>query len=147
MSLWLYDFFLQILTSYCKFLMPRPLKGGILVVNTIILSKNFHKNASMQSWISGNCQNWQIMKVSKHSYCSFIIINFFGISYFILQTPHAKAFKMRYTRYQYKIFIYPKIFTKTLENSFSWISRNWQNWNNLWIHEKLFSRIFLNFFA
>ena len=38
--LWL---FWQILISYCKFLMPRPLKWSILGAHTIILSKNIHK--------------------------------------------------------------------------------------------------------
>ena len=36
LSLWLYyDFFWQILISYCKFLMPRPLKWSILGAHTI----------------------------------------------------------------------------------------------------------------
>ena len=38
--LWL---FWQILISYCKFLMPRPLKWSILGAHTILLSKNIHK--------------------------------------------------------------------------------------------------------
>ena len=38
--LWL---FWQILISYCKFLMPRPLKWSILGAHTKILSKNIHK--------------------------------------------------------------------------------------------------------
>ena len=38
--LWL---FWQILISYCKFLMSRPLKWSILGTHTIILSKNIHK--------------------------------------------------------------------------------------------------------
>ena len=38
--LWL---FWQILISYCKFLMPRPLKWSILGAHTIILSKKIHK--------------------------------------------------------------------------------------------------------
>ena len=37
--------FWQILISYWKFLMPRPLKWGILGASTIILSKDIHKNA------------------------------------------------------------------------------------------------------
>ena len=37
----------QILTQYCKFLMPRPLKRGILGASTIILSKDIDKYAFM----------------------------------------------------------------------------------------------------
>ena len=33
---------------------------------------------------------------------------------------------------------YPQIIVTMLENSFSWISGNWQNWQNWWIHEKFF---------
>ena len=44
LPLWLYyDIFWQILISYFKFLMPRPLKWSILGAHTIILSKNIHK--------------------------------------------------------------------------------------------------------
>ena len=42
--LWL---FWQILTQYCKFLMPRPLKQGILGASTIILSNNIDKSDFM----------------------------------------------------------------------------------------------------
>ena len=42
--LWL---FWQILIQYCKFLMPRPLKWGILGASTIILSKDIDKYAFM----------------------------------------------------------------------------------------------------
>ena len=43
LSLWLYyDFFGQILVSYCKFFMPSPLKWSILGAHTIILSKNIN---------------------------------------------------------------------------------------------------------
>ena len=42
--LWL---FWQILTQYCKFLMLRPLKRGILGASTIILSKDIDKYAFM----------------------------------------------------------------------------------------------------
>ena len=41
--MWLYyGFFWQILLSYCKFLMPRPLKWGILGARTIILFGVIH---------------------------------------------------------------------------------------------------------
>ena len=40
-------FFWQILIQYCKFLMPRPLKRGILGASTIILSKDIDKYAFM----------------------------------------------------------------------------------------------------
>ena len=36
-------FFWQTLISYCKFLMPRPLKWSIQGAHTIISSKNIHK--------------------------------------------------------------------------------------------------------
>ena len=39
--------FWQILIQYCKFLMPRPLKRGILGASTIILSKDIDKYAFM----------------------------------------------------------------------------------------------------
>ena len=42
--LWL---FWQILIQYWKFLMPRPLKRGILGASTIILSKDIDKYAFM----------------------------------------------------------------------------------------------------
>ena len=47
LSLWLYilGLFRQIIISFCKFLMPRPLKWCILGVNIIILSKVIHKDA------------------------------------------------------------------------------------------------------
>ena len=42
-DLWLYyDFFGQILTQYCTFLMPIPLKRRMLGASTIILSKVIH---------------------------------------------------------------------------------------------------------
>ena len=39
--------FWQILTQYCKFLKPRPLKQGILGASAIILSKDYDKYAFM----------------------------------------------------------------------------------------------------
>ena len=39
----LLSLFWQILVSYCKFPMPRPLKWNLLGAHTIILSKNIHK--------------------------------------------------------------------------------------------------------
>ena len=44
-DLWLYYVwpYWQILTQYCKFLMPWPLKRGILSASTIILSKDIDK--------------------------------------------------------------------------------------------------------
>ena len=42
--LWLFG---QILIQYCKFLMPRPLKRGIIGASTIILSKDINKYAFM----------------------------------------------------------------------------------------------------
>ena len=42
--LWL---FWQILIQYCKFLMPRPLKWGILGASTILLSKDIDEYAFM----------------------------------------------------------------------------------------------------
>ena len=74
------------------------------------------------SWISGNWQNWQ--KIAWHCHCCFNMM-FLSISYFILQISHAKTFKMRY---MYKMLVqdvFPKIFIKMLECSFSWISGNW----------------------
>ena len=41
----LLSIFWYILISYCKSIMPRPLKWGILGGSTIILSENIHKNA------------------------------------------------------------------------------------------------------
>ena len=44
LSLWLYyDFFWQSLISYCKFLIPRPLKWSIPGDHKIISSKKIHK--------------------------------------------------------------------------------------------------------
>ena len=56
--------FWQILIQYCKFLMPRPLKRGILGASTIILSKdidkysfmcgsNFYESDVRESWATG----------------------------------------------------------------------------------------------
>jgi hypothetical protein len=42
--LWL---FWQILAQYCKVLMPRPIKRGILGASTLILSKDIDKYAFM----------------------------------------------------------------------------------------------------
>ena len=45
LSLWLYVWcFYQILISYCKFFMSRPLKWGIVGACIIIISKDIHKN-------------------------------------------------------------------------------------------------------
>ena len=40
-------FFWQILIQYCKFLMPRPLKRGILGASTVILFKDIDNYAYM----------------------------------------------------------------------------------------------------
>ena len=59
--------FWQILVSYSKFFMPRPLKWGILGACTIILSKIFIKMLEKSFlWIyqlDGDAQNLQFIKI------------------------------------------------------------------------------------
>ena len=71
--------------------MVRPLKRGIAGAGTIIISKDFQKNAFIGFQ--------EIDKVSKNLtlHCDFIM-NLLTNSHIILQIYHSKVFKMRYTR-------------------------------------------------
>ena len=119
--------FWQILISYCKFLMPRPLKWGILGACIIILSQDIHKNAGRYlSWISGNWQNWQNWWIHEKLFSSILWIFLDRIIVLAPSIPHFKGLGMR--NLQYEISIYQKINNKaTMTRSsyfdFCWLTR------------------------
>ena len=75
-----YQFFWQILSSYCKFLMPRPFKWSILGIHKIILSKIFIKS-QRQIMCGSNFYGSDVI-------CTLQILDFFRMLVCTLMLPY-----------------------------------------------------------